>query len=90
MNAFLAAVPVRLETLGRAVTRSDRGAVAGQALALTGSAASFGAPRMATLCRELRTAATEGDTDAVADLVRAVHQEFAEVQAWLVRFRAAV
>ena len=90
LNAFLAAVPVRLETLDRAVTRSDLGAVADQAHALTGSAASFGARGMASLCRELRTAVKEGDGEAVEDLVRAVHTEFAEVRAWLVDFRSAV
>ena len=90
LNAFLAAVPVRLETLDRAVTRSDLGAVADQAHALTGSAASFGAKGMARLCRELRTAAKDGDAPAVGHLVRAVHREFAAVRAWLVDFRSAV
>ena len=90
LNAFLAAVPVRLETLDRAVTRGDLGAVADQAHALTGSAASFGARGMANLCRELRTAAKDADGEAVGNLVRAVHTEFAEVRAWLVNFRRAV
>ncbi len=90
LNAFLAAVPVRLQTLDRAVTRGDLGAVADQAHALTGSAASFGAKGMAGLCRDLRTAAREGDAPAVGHLVRAVHREFAEVRAWLVDFRSAV
>ena len=89
LNAFLAAVPVRLETLDRAVRGRDLAAVADQAHALTGSAASFGARGMARLCRELRVAAKEGDADAVAGLVRAVHAEFAEVRAWLVAFRSA-
>lgn len=87
LNAFLAAVPVRLETLDRAVTRGDLDAVADQAHALTGSAASFGARGMAGLCRELRTAAKDGDAEAVATLVGAVHDEFAAVRAWLVDFR---
>ena len=90
LNAFLAAVPVRLDALDRAVTRGDLGAVADQAHALTGSAASFGAKGMARLCRELRTAAKEGDAPAVGHLVRSVHREFAEVRAWLVDFRSAV
>jgi HPt (histidine-containing phosphotransfer) domain-containing protein len=72
------------------VVRSDLGAVADQAHALTGSAASFGARGMANLCRELRTAAKAGDGEAVENLVRAVHAEFAEVRAWLVAFRSAV
>lgn len=90
LNAFLAAVPVRLETLDRAVGRGDLAAVADQAHALTGSAASFGARGMAALCRELRAAAKDGEADAVADLVEAVHHEFGQVQAWLVEFRSAV
>ena len=90
LNAFLAAVPARLQTIDRAVSQGDLGAVADQAHALTGSAASFGAKGMARLCRELRTAAREGDGPAVGHLVRAVHREFAEVRAWLVDFRSAV
>ena len=90
LNAFLAAVPVRLETLDRAVIDHDLGAVADEAHALTGSAASFGARGMARLCRELRTVARAGDEKAVGDLVRAVHHEFSEVRTWLVDFRSAV
>ena len=90
LNAFLAAVPVRLATLDRAVADHDLRAVADQAHALTGSAASFGARGMAALCRELRVAATDGDGGTVADLARAVHGEFTEVRAWLVDFRSAV
>jgi HPt (histidine-containing phosphotransfer) domain-containing protein len=89
LNAFLAAVPVRLATLDRAIAGHDLGAVADQAHALTGSAASFGARGMAALCRELRVAAREGETATVAELARAVHTEFAEVRAWLVAFRSA-
>jgi HPt (histidine-containing phosphotransfer) domain-containing protein len=89
LSAFLAAVPVRLETLDRAVAGDDLGAVADQAHALTGSAASFGARGMAALCRELRVAAKDGDTENVARLARAVHGEFAEVRAWLMAFRSA-
>jgi HPt (histidine-containing phosphotransfer) domain-containing protein len=89
LNAFLAAVPVRLETLDRAVAGGDLGAVADQAHALTGSAASFGARGMAALCRELRVAAKDGDTEGVARLAAAVHGEFAEVRAWLMAFRSA-
>ena len=90
LNAFLAAVPVRLDALDKAVSNHDLGAVADQAHALTGSAASFGARRMARLCRELRTAAKHGDDQAVGELVRAVHDEFTDVRAWLVNFRSAV
>jgi hypothetical protein len=44
---------------------------------------------MAALCRELRVAAKDGDTESVARLARGVHTEFAEVRAWLVAFRRA-
>ena len=89
LNAFLAAVPVRLEALDRAVSRDDLGAVADQAHALTGSAASFGARGMARMCRELRTAAKDGDMTTASTLVHEVHTEFAEVRAWLMDFRRA-
>ena len=87
LNAFLAAVPGRLETLDRAATSGDLVAVSDQAHALTGSAASFGARRMADLCRQLRVAAQAGDHDATMALVGVLHTEFLQVRAWLVTFR---
>jgi len=88
LNAFLGAVPGRLEALDRAVVAGDLGAIADQAHSLTGSAASFGARGMADLCRELRTAADEGDVDSARRLVVDLRSEFLEVRAWLMRFRS--
>lgn len=88
LNAFLGAVPGRLEALDRAVVAADPESLANQAHALTGSAASFGARGMADLCRELRVAAETGDLDSSARLVRALHAEFLRVRAWLVNFRS--
>lgn len=87
LNAFLSAVPGRLETLDRAATVGDLVAVSDQAHALTGSAASFGARRMANLCRQLRVAAQKGDHADTQRLVGDLHAEFLEVRAWLVTFR---
>ncbi|MDQ4090745.1 MAG: Hpt domain-containing protein [Actinomycetota bacterium] len=87
LNAFLSAVPGRLESLEREVTAGDLVAVGQQAHALTGSAASFGARRMADLCRELRVVADEGDHAGAREVVEAVHAEFMKVRAWLVTFR---
>jgi HPt (histidine-containing phosphotransfer) domain-containing protein len=87
LNAFLAAVPGRLETLDRATSSGDLVAVSDQAHALTGSAASFGAVGMADLCRQLRVAAQTGDHESTLRLVGALHAEFLRVRAWLVTFR---
>ena len=87
LNAFLAAVPGRLEALDRAATAGDLVAVSDQAHALTGSAASFGARGMADLCRKLRVAAQQGDHAGAESLVVAIHAEFLRVRAWLVTFR---
>lgn len=87
LNAFLAAVPGRLEALDRAATAGDMAAVSDQAHSLTGSAASFGARGMATLCRQLRVAAQSGDHEVTKELVVALHAEFLRVRAWLVTFR---
>ena len=87
LNAFLSAVPGRLESLDREVTAGDLVAVGQQAHALTGSAASFGARRMADLCRELRVVADEGDHAGARQVVEALHAEFMKVRAWLVTFR---
>ena len=88
LNAFLGAVPSRLEALDRAVATGDVNAVGDQAHSLTGSAASFGARGMADLCRELRAAADKGDVDAARELVRDLRDEFLRVRAWLVSFRS--
>ena len=88
LNAFLGAVPARLEALDRAVTEEDAVALASQAHALTGSSASFGARGMADLCRELRVVAERGDIGESRRLVGALHTEFLRVRAWLVSFRS--
>ena len=87
LNAFLTAVPGRLEALDREVTAGNLVSVGQQAHALTGSAASFGARRMADLCRQLRVAAEDGDHAGAKQLVDALHAEFLKVRAWLVTFR---
>jgi len=87
LNAFLSAVPGRLETLDRAARAGELVAVSDQAHALTGSAASFGARGMADLCRQLRASAQSGDLEATQRLVGALHAEFLRVRAWLVTFR---
>jgi HPt (histidine-containing phosphotransfer) domain-containing protein len=87
LNAFLSAVPGRLDALDREVTAGNLMAIGQQAHALTGSAASFGARGMAELCRELRTVADEGNLDRARQVVDALHSEFLKVRAWLVTFR---
>jgi HPt (histidine-containing phosphotransfer) domain-containing protein len=84
LNAFLLAVPARLDALQAAVTDGDLAAVAAQAHSLTGSAASFGARGMADLCRLLRGAADRGDVTASRVLVSAVLEEFLRVRSWLI------
>lgn len=90
LNAFLGAVPGRLEALDRAVAGEDLQAVSDHAHALTGSAASFGARRMADLCKELRGAAEGRDLESCRRLIRALHAEFVLVRAWLISFRSRV
>ena len=90
LNAFLGAVPGRLEALDRAAAGGDLHAVADQAHSLTGSAASFGARGMAALCRQLRAVADEGDADTARYLVGELQAEFLRVRAWLVSFRSRV
>ena len=87
LNAFLGAVPERLDALQRAVRAADGVAVAEQAHALTGSAASFGAVGMAEMCRELRAAAVGGDLEGAGRLVGDLQAEFVRVRTWLADFR---
>jgi HPt (histidine-containing phosphotransfer) domain-containing protein len=86
LNAFLSAAPSRLETLDRALADGNRAALADQAHALTGSAASFGARGMADLCRRLRAAAQAGDAAACRPLVADLHTEFGRVRASLMGY----
>jgi len=88
LNAFLGAVPGRLEALERATAGDDLQAVADQAHSLTGSAASFGARGMADLCRDLHAAADKGDAEAARHLVGDLQAEFLGVRAWLMSFRS--
>ena len=88
LNAFLGAVPGRLDALDRAVATGDMAWVGDRAHSLTGSAASFGARAMADLCRRLRTAADEGDLEAARELVLELRVEFHRVSAWLADFRS--
>lgn len=87
LGAFLSAVPIRLDSLAQAAGAADFGAVADQAHALTGSAASFGARAMADLCRAVGVAAHAGDREATTRLVEALHAEFVLVSAWLMAYR---
>lgn len=89
VTAFLVAVPDRLGALDQAVSDADLSAVADQAHALTGSAASFGARGMADLCRELRLTADQGDLQGSGELVGAVQAEFVRVEAWLLDLSAS-
>jgi HPt (histidine-containing phosphotransfer) domain-containing protein len=87
LNAFLTAVPGRLEALDREVVAGNLVSVGHQAHSLTGSAASFGARRMADICRQLRVAADDGDHAHARQLVAALRAEFLKVRAWLVTFQ---
>ncbi len=83
LNAFLGAVPGRLDALDRAFAAGDLGRVADEAHALTGSSASFGARRMAALCRQVRTEAEHGDLEVIRQLLADLHGEFLRVRASL-------
>jgi len=83
LHAFLGAVPTRLDALDAAVTRGDLAGAAHQAHALTGSSASFGARGMATLCRQLRAAAENGDGPQTGMLMRSLYAEYGRVRASL-------
>lgn len=88
LNAFLMAVPGRLETLQKAVVDGDMVAVGHQAHSLTGSAASFGARGMADLCRLLRVSANRGDVAASRVLVASLEDEFLRVRDWLIALQS--
>lgn len=85
LQAFLAAVPARLDALDAAVAAADLPGVAHGAHSLTGSSLSFGATGMASLCRALRAAADAGGLDGAPALMTRLWAEHMQVRAELER-----
>ncbi len=80
VSVFLQGAESHLEELRRAVERSDAKVIAGTSHALVGSAATYGARRMAELCRHLETLVSEGRLEDVGEALIGIAAEFDRVR----------
>ena len=88
IETFLDHVPGQIATLSAASKRGETDDVRREAHALKSNAASFGAPRLAELCRELETAAKNGALDGASDLIDRIATELGRVTDELDRIHA--
>jgi HPt (histidine-containing phosphotransfer) domain-containing protein len=86
---FLAKLEAEVAELGTDLTAADMPLLARQAHALVGSAANFGAVRIAELARALERAAAEGGAAPLASLHAALAAEVPRIEAALNAWLAA-
>jgi len=64
-DLFLVHAPPLFETIKQAMTDQDIAVIARDAHSLKGACATYGAPRLAMVCKTVELAAKEGDWDAI-------------------------
>jgi HPt (histidine-containing phosphotransfer) domain-containing protein len=89
IDLFLDDLPSRREAILEALARADAEGIRARAHALKGSAAYIGAGVLAELCRELETAARQGDLAGAARLGAAIEEEATRVGAYLATQRSS-
>jgi CheY-like chemotaxis protein/HPt (histidine-containing phosphotransfer) domain-containing protein len=87
IGTFLGHVPDQMRTLSSASQGNGFDDVRREAHALKSNASTFGADRLADLCRELESAAKAGSLDGQGELVERIEDELARVTGELERFR---
>jgi CheY-like chemotaxis protein len=88
IETFLDHVPDQIARLSAASERGETGDMRREAHTLKSNAASFGALRLAELCRELETAAKNGTLDGASDLIDRIATELGHVTDELGRIHA--
>lgn len=83
VSVFLEGAESHLEDLRVAVDQADETVIASRAHAMVGSAATYGARRLADLCRHLETLASEGRLDDVGGALIGIQAELDRVSAAL-------
>jgi HPt (histidine-containing phosphotransfer) domain-containing protein len=81
MRAYLSSAPGLLKALRIAVTQGDAAAAHQAAHGLKSSSANIGALHLASLCRELESAARAGTLDGAGQMVPAIEAEYEVVRA---------
>jgi HPt (histidine-containing phosphotransfer) domain-containing protein len=87
IGTFLGHVPDQMRTLSSAAQGNGFDDVRREAHALKSNASTFGADRLADLCRELESAAKAGALDRREELVDRIEDELARVTGELERIR---
>ena len=87
IGTFLGHVPDQMRTLSSAAQGNGFDDVRREAHALKSNASTFGADRLADLCRELESAAKAGALDGQEELVERIEDELARVTGELERIR---
>jgi signal transduction histidine kinase/HPt (histidine-containing phosphotransfer) domain-containing protein/DNA-binding response OmpR family regulator/HAMP domain-containing protein len=80
LDLFAQELPSIIESIEAAMTRADLPALSAAGHKLRGSAANFGAQRLAALGQRLEMQAKEGRSQGLADLVEPLRREHAEAQ----------
>lgn len=79
IDLYLGDAPGQLEALGQAVARQDATAVSAAAHKLKGSCGNIGAEGLVSLCQQIEASGKASRLDGLAELLRQVRLEFAEV-----------
>ena len=87
IGTFLGHVPDQMRTLSSAAQGNGFDEVRREAHALKSNASTFGADRLADLCRKLESAAKAGELDGQGELVDRIEDELARVTGELERIR---
>ena len=87
IGTFLGHVPDQMRTLSSAAQGNGFDDVRREAHALKSNASTFGADRLADLCRKLESAAQAGELDGQGELVDRIEDELARVTGELERIR---
>ncbi len=78
-DLFLEHVPPLYEDIALACTSADEEAFSTSIHSLKGACATYGAPRLAMVCKELETWARDGDMDSVAAAFEHLTREYQAV-----------
>jgi len=78
-DLFLEHVPPLFQAIKDSLAAGDAAAVADQAHSLKGACATYGAPRLALVCKEAELWARAGDLESVRDNLTALQAEYDQV-----------
>ena len=78
-DLFLEHAPPLYETIKQAAADQDLAIIARDAHSLKGACATYGAPRLAMVCKVAETAAKDGDWETINELLTVLDAEYEKV-----------